>query len=36
MEGDEERVLSSGCDDYISKPIRIKELLRKVNELLEK
>lgn len=36
MEGDAERVLSSGCDDYISKPVRIKELLRKVHGLLEK
>ncbi|MFC2080168.1 response regulator [Bacteroidota bacterium] len=30
MEGDEKKVLSSGCDDYISKPIRINELMEKI------
>lgn len=27
MEGDAERVLRAGCDDYISKPIRVKVLM---------
>ncbi len=30
MRGDRERFLSAGCDDYISKPIQIVELLDKV------
>jgi signal transduction histidine kinase/CheY-like chemotaxis protein len=32
MEGDEGKVLDSGCDDYISKPIRINELLRMITK----
>ncbi len=34
MEGDNERALQSGCDDYISKPIRPSVLLEKVRNLL--
>lgn len=34
MQGDEERALASGCDDYISKPIDEKLLLEKLNALL--
>jgi len=30
MEGDQERALESGCDDYISKPIRMNELISKL------
>lgn len=29
MIGDEERALEAGCDDYVSKPINVKELARK-------
>lgn len=35
MEGDAEKVLESGCDDYISKPIRMNELLRKMKKFLD-
>jgi len=35
MEGDSEKVLESGCDDYISKPIRMNELLRKMQGFLK-
>lgn len=30
MLGDEERVISAGCDDYLSKPISKKKLLEKI------
>ena len=30
MRGDRERFLVAGCDDYISKPIKVAELLQKV------
>ncbi len=32
MRGDRERFLSAGCDDYLSKPIQVLELLAKVAE----
>ncbi|MCB0191645.1 MAG: response regulator [Anaerolineae bacterium] len=32
MQGDKERFLKAGCDDYLSKPIQVKELLDMVAE----
>lgn len=32
MRGDRERFLQAGCDDYLSKPIQVLELLAKVAE----
>lgn len=34
MEGDEARIRKSGCDDYISKPISISQLLAMVRQHL--
>ena len=34
MKGDEERLSQAGCDGYITKPIDIKELLKKVADYL--
>ena len=31
MKGDRERLISEGFSDYISKPVRVDEILRKVN-----
>ena len=36
MSTDEENCLHYGCDDYISKPLRIDELLRKIDRYLKK
>jgi len=36
MEGDREQILAQGCDDYLSKPIRYKELLDLVAQHLER
>jgi CheY-like chemotaxis protein len=33
MRGDRERFLAAGCDDYISKPIQVMELVNKVAAL---
>lgn len=35
MEGDRERALEAGCDDYISKPINLPELAAKLQEYTE-
>jgi len=35
MKDDKERALQAGCDGYISKPIRYKELLDKINSLFK-
>ena len=34
MTGDKERCLSAGADGYVSKPIRITELMRLINKLI--
>jgi len=34
LEGDRERILNSGCDDYLSKPIRFDELLNTIDKYL--
>lgn len=36
MTGDEADVLAAGCDDYITKPIRYKSFIEKIDELLRK
>jgi len=33
LEGDREKALDAGCDEYISKPIKISDLRQKINEL---
>ena len=34
MSGDREKVIEAGCDEYESKPVKIKELLAKMNQML--
>jgi two-component system cell cycle response regulator DivK len=34
MDGDREAILEAGCDAYTSKPIRYKELLAQIEEIL--
>ena len=36
MQGDRERLLRSGCDDYLSKPVQIQQLLAKVEAYFER
>ena len=36
MIGDRERALAAGCDDYLTKPINLGELVSKLNEYLNK
>ncbi|MFW5752031.1 MAG: hypothetical protein ACOCW8_01695 [bacterium] len=34
FEDDKERAIISGCDDYISKPIKVEKLLQKIAMLM--
>lgn len=34
MEGDRQRCLAAGCDEFETKPVNLSELLRKINELI--
>jgi two-component system cell cycle response regulator DivK len=34
MSGDREKITAAGCDGYIAKPIRYKEFLRVVGEMV--
>lgn len=36
MHGDRERFLSRGCDDYLSKPLQMRELLARVDGFFER
>ena len=36
MRGDRERFLAHGCDDYLAKPIQVRELLDKVQEFFSR
>ncbi len=36
MEHDEEKAINAGCDDYISKPIKVDKLLNKINQYTKK
>lgn len=35
LEGDREKAIKAGCDDYVPKPIVISTLLRKMNQFLQ-
>jgi CheY-like chemotaxis protein len=35
MSGDEERIMSAGCDAYLSKPLNRKSLLEKIAQFIE-
>ena len=35
MDGDKERFLAQGCDDYIEKPINQENLFKKINSYLK-
>ena len=36
MDGDADRILAGGCDDYISKPISIEPFLKTIDKALSK
>ena len=35
MKGDEERIMASGCDVYVSKPVQIAEFMRVIRQTLD-
>ena len=35
MMGDKERAINAGCDDYIAKPVKRKELMEKITTVLK-
>ncbi|MGM0567196.1 MAG: hypothetical protein ACQESX_10600 [Bacteroidota bacterium] len=35
MVGDRQKAMDAGCDDYISKPIKKEELMKKINRLIK-
>ncbi|OUC15839.1 MAG: hypothetical protein B0A82_04510, partial [Alkalinema sp. CACIAM 70d] len=35
MQGDAERCLAAGANDYLSKPVRLKQLLQTIQRLLD-
>lgn len=35
MQGDEEKALAAGCDDYDTKPVQFKRLLEKIGNYVE-
>ena len=35
MHGDEERIRAAGCDGYVSKPIRYRQFLQEVGNILK-
>ena len=36
MEGDRQKALAAGCDDFDTKPVELNRLLLKIEELLKK
>jgi two-component system cell cycle response regulator DivK len=36
MQGDEERIMASGCDIYVSKPIQIAEFIGVIRKMLDR
>jgi CheY-like chemotaxis protein len=36
MEGDKEKSILAGCDDYITKPLHVKNLLAKINQFIHR